>query len=88
PSAVRDGLSARVRAARSDLREAIQEGREAMADREEELRSQLGPARVPTAQEAAAGGRPALRVVGDPRPPHPPAPRPAGRSRRRRRGGP
>ena len=84
PARVRAGLSARVRAAGSDLREAIEEGRQAMADREAELRAQLGPSPLASSRALPAGGRPALRVVGDPRPPQVPGARSGGRSRRHR----
>ncbi len=84
PAQVRAGLSARVRAAGSDVREAIEEGREAMAQREAELRAQLGPSPLAPSRALPAAGRPALRVVGDPRPSQVQSARSGGGSRRHR----
>lgn len=74
PAQVRADVAARVRAAGTDLRDAFQEGRAAMADREAQLRAQLHLA--PPAPEGADGDEavedepaasspPRLRVVGD-----------------------
>ncbi len=70
PTQVRAGVATRVRSAGADLRGALEEGREAMAQREAELRAQLhgtAPAGSPAGQPGRDGrtaGGPRLRVVG------------------------
>jgi len=57
PAQLRAGVSSRVRAAGSDLRGALQEGREAMTEREAELRAQLRTAPPSTGPPGGADER-------------------------------
>ncbi len=57
PERVSADLAGAIRAFGADLRAAVEEGRDAMREREEQLRSQLAPRWTPPSTDGSSAGR-------------------------------